>query len=74
MPRPPRLQLTAAFREALRNDPRGIVRLANLAGFPAYTSMARLTKPKRFAGTTLAQARLRQLACVMAFTGDIWHS
>jgi hypothetical protein len=73
MPRHPRLQITAAFRDRVKNDPRGIVRLANLAAYPAYTHLTRVLNRPRVSGTALVQARLRVLAAVLGFTGDIWH-
>jgi hypothetical protein len=74
MPRAPRLQLTAEFRAAILNDPRGIVRLATVAGFGGgYPNFSVLIRAPRFRGTALVCSRLRQLAADMQFTGDLWH-
>lgn len=73
MPPAPRLQLTSAFRTAIKNDPRGVVRLATLANYPAYPLLGRVINPPRFSGTPLNLSRLRALAEVVGFTGDLWH-
>lgn len=71
MPKNPRLRLTPEFVEIIRNDPRGLIRLAPLAGFPAYTSLSRVLNRRRaHGGSPLLQQRLRQLAQVLNFTGE----
>ena len=70
MPRVPRITLDPAFRKAVLADRRGIIKLAALAGFPAYTGLSRLLpRGKRLAGTALTQSRLRTLAQVLGFAG-----
>jgi len=73
MPRAPRLQLSAAFRDAIKNHPRGIVRLAGDIGYTSYPHFSNLINAPRFRGTPLTQSRLRQLAVLIGFTGDLWH-
>ena len=73
MPRAPRLQLTSAFRAAIVNDSRGIVRLSALAGYSAYPNFSKILRHSWFSGTSLHQERLRRVADAIGFTGTLWH-
>lgn len=73
MPPVPRLQLSSDFRKAVRADSRGIVRLATLAGFPAYTALTRLLTRPRVPGTALNMARVRELATAINFDGPVFR-
>jgi hypothetical protein len=65
MPRAPRLRLTSTFKEAVRADQRGIVRLAALAGFPAYPALSKFLHAPTVRGTALVRSRLEHLASVV---------
>jgi hypothetical protein len=72
MPPVPRHQIAAEFRKAVYADARGVVRLSALAGFPVYTAMSRLfRKGRRFSATAANLDRLRKLAEVVGYTGEV---
>jgi len=73
MPRARRLPLTSDFKKAVRADQRGIVRLARLAGFPAYTKLSTMLGVRRVRVTPLNDQRLRQLASILGFTGEVYR-
>jgi hypothetical protein len=73
MPRAPRRQLSSAFRAAVRNDSRGIVKLAHLLGLTSYTALSRLLYTRRISGTPLNHERLRQLATTVNYTGEVYR-
>jgi hypothetical protein len=73
MPRVPRLQLSSEFRAAIKNDPRGIVRLAHVIGLTSYTALSRLLHVRRISGTSLNQGRLHQLATAITYTGEVFR-
>jgi hypothetical protein len=67
------LQLRSEFRQAVLADPRGVVRLAHGIGLNSYTALSRLLYAPRVSATTLAQARLRALADLIEFKGEVFH-
>jgi hypothetical protein len=73
MPRARRLPLSSEFKKAVRTDARGIVRLAGLAGFPAYTKLSTLLSVRRVRVTPLNDQRLRQLASTIGYTGEVYR-
>ena len=73
MPPLPRRQLPADFRKAVYADPRGICRLSQLAGFPAYTHLIRVLRKNWINVTPLGEARLRALAAAIGFTGEVFR-
>ena len=73
MPRARRLPLTSEFKKAVRADARGIVRLAALAGFPAYTKLSTLLSVRRVRVTPLNDQRLRELAIHIEYTGEVYR-
>lgn len=73
MPPLPRRQLAADFRKAVYADSRGICRLSQLAGFPAYTHLIRVLRKNWIVVTPLIESRLRTLATAILFTGEVFR-
>ena len=73
MPPVPSLALSSDFRAAVFADSRGVVRLAHSIGLTSYTALSRLLHARRLSGTALTQARMRQLATEINFTGEVFR-
>jgi hypothetical protein len=69
----PRATLSPEFKNAVYDDPRGVCRLAPLAGFPMYVRLSALLNARRVARTPLNNERLLKLAEVMGFTGQVFR-
>ena len=74
MPRPLRVRLPAEFRVLIFADPRGIVRLSVLAGWPYYTRLSELLHASYFAGTAVKLSRLQKLAELIGYDGPVVQS
>jgi len=72
MRRVPRSTLNRNFVRAVRASGRSLVALANLSGFAAYTQLVRLLTANRVPASDLTIARLRAVAKVVNYDGEIF--
>jgi len=69
--RVPRSAIHPAFKSAIRNSGSTLVYLSAISGFSAHTQLSGILNAKTIPLTALTLSRLRDLARVLAFEGEL---
>jgi hypothetical protein len=68
----PRRRLSPQLRDAVLSSDRPAWVIATLAGWPQYPAFSRLLHARRVRATATTTARLRRVAHLVGFPGDIY--